>query len=107
MDPKDEYYEIIKGSISSTGRICIVGMGSEFSGDDGIGVYFVRELERVLSPTPSRLLILPVGTVPENFLGKIISFAPDQIIIVDVFMPSIEEKDSDSIIILDSFEIIE
>ncbi|NOZ63728.1 MAG: hydrogenase maturation protease [Caldiserica bacterium] len=59
-------------------KALFVGLGNELKGDDGAGVFLVKELSRIFSgqdiPDPSRLPawnFLIAGVAPENFLGKL------------------------------------
>ena len=62
-------------------RAGILGVGNDMRGDDGIGVFLARELEKELGKSEGMLII---GTqVPENFIKPILDFRPDIIIILD------------------------
>lgn len=63
-------------------RVAIVGIGHDFNGDDAAGLVVVRTLERVLGAR-DRLLILDAGPAPENTTGRLRSFAPDLVLLID------------------------
>jgi hydrogenase 3 maturation protease len=59
----------------------IVGIGSEFRGDDAAGVLVARNLKKsVKSPN---VLIIEAGVAPENFTSEIKKFKPSHIILID------------------------
>lgn len=51
----------------------IVGIGNTIKGDDGIGPYIAAKIKGSIN----------TGTVPENYIQKIINQHPDKIIIID------------------------
>jgi len=62
-------------------RVVIVGIGSEFRGDDAAGVLVARNLKkRVKSPN---VLIIEAGVAPENFTSEIRKFKPSHVILID------------------------
>ena len=62
-------------------RVVIVGVGSEFRGDDAAGVFVARNLKKsVKSPN---VLIIEAGVAPENFTSEIRKFKPSHIILID------------------------
>jgi hydrogenase 3 maturation protease len=56
----------------------IVGVGNTLRGDDGVGPLVCHELKAIL---PDR--VIDAGTVPENYIGKIIKKAPRVLVIID------------------------
>jgi len=62
----------------ANGRVLFIGVGNPDRGDDGVGPFVINEL---LSAGFTNAL--DVGTVPENFTGKIIQYQPDTVIIID------------------------
>lgn len=66
----------------ASGRVAIVGIGNELSGDDAVGVLIARELASRIGPQPDRL-VLDAGTAPENFTGLLRRFRPDLVLLVD------------------------
>lgn len=60
------------------GDILIVGIGNELRSDDGIGPELMKRLKGKITAQ-----CLDVGLSPENYIGKIISFAPEVIVFVD------------------------
>jgi hydrogenase 3 maturation protease len=62
-------------------RVVIVGVGSEFRGDDAAGVLVARNLKKsVKSPN---VLIIEAGVAPENFTSEIRKFKPSHVILID------------------------
>ena len=64
------------------GRVAIICMGNDLRGDDGFGAAVAARLMDDVRGNPE-ILLLDVGTVPENYLGPIVSFKPDTILFVD------------------------
>nr|WP_148233439.1 hydrogenase maturation peptidase HycI [Pyrococcus sp. NA2] len=61
-------------------RIVICCIGNELQGDDAFGILVYRKLKDVVK---EEAVILNCGTVPENYLGKIVDLKPDLVIFVD------------------------
>jgi hydrogenase 3 maturation protease len=62
-------------------RVVIVGVGSEFRGDDAAGVLVARNLKKnVKSPN---MLIIEAGVAPENFTSEIRKFKPSHVVLID------------------------
>jgi len=61
------------------GRVAIVGIGNTLRGDDGVGPYIANALKS----TRIDVLILDAGSTPENYLGKIVKFKPDMVLLID------------------------
>jgi hydrogenase 3 maturation protease len=62
-------------------RVVVVGIGSEFRGDDAAGVLVARNLKKcVKSPN---VLVIEAGVAPENFTSEIRKFRPSHIILID------------------------
>ncbi len=67
------------------GRVAVIGIGNVLRGDDGAGPALIKRIEgddKFLS-MKGKLLLMDVGEVPENYLGKIVKHKPDLIILVD------------------------
>lgn len=65
-------------------RIVAVGIGNTLKGDDGAGVQCVKLLGKKLrGGAGNRLKIINAGAVPENYTGRIRSFKPSHIILID------------------------
>lgn len=63
-------------------RIAVLGVGNEMNGDDGAGVWVVRQVAARMPTTPG-VLLLDGGTAPENFTGPLRRFRPDLVVEVD------------------------
>jgi len=60
------------------GKVVILGIGNTFRGDDGIGSLLAQRLKANVP-----FIVYDSGPNPENYLGKVIKDAPDNIIIID------------------------
>lgn len=70
--------------VNKKGKIVIVGIGNSLRGDDGAGPELIRRLKKFQLPTSnSKLSLIDTGSVPENFLQKIVGERPDVILLVD------------------------
>jgi hydrogenase 3 maturation protease len=63
-------------------RLAILGIGQETRGDDFAGAYLARRLLPYAVGNPN-LLVLDVGSAPENFTSGLRHFQPDLILMVD------------------------
>jgi len=63
-------------------RVALVGVGNELNGDDAAGGEIIRRLSRRLQPN-GNLLLLEVGSAPENFSGPLRRLQPDWLIFID------------------------
>jgi len=62
-------------------KVVVVGIGSEFRGDDAAGILVVRNLKkRVKSP---KILIIEAGVAPESFTSRVRKFKPSHIFLID------------------------
>ena len=59
-------------------RTVIVGVGNVMRGDDTFGPSVVRRVEGRI-----RADVIDAGMVPENFLGKIATFEPETVLLLD------------------------
>jgi len=65
-------------------RTCLMGVGSDLRGDDSAGLILIRALLQCLPPTEaSNILMIEGGPAPENFTGKIRTFQPNLVLIID------------------------
>lgn len=56
-------------------KTIILGIGNTLKGDDGVGPYIISKIKNIDA--------IDAGTVPENYIQKIIDSKPDEIIIID------------------------
>lgn len=63
------------------GRVAVLGIGNELRGDDAAGLRVAEKLQQELES--SSVLIVPAGSVPENFSLDVKDFGPDHIILID------------------------
>lgn len=66
--------------ILATRRLSIVCVGNELNGDDGAGPILYEKIRDLQN---ERLQLIDAKTVPENFLGPIVEFRPDVVLVVD------------------------
>ncbi|MDD5019164.1 MAG: hydrogenase 3 maturation endopeptidase HyCI [Candidatus Omnitrophica bacterium] len=75
----------LKEKLRGAQRIAVLGIGSELSGDDAVGVLVAKELRR--KPRPKRRGIIlrsfAGGAAPENLTGQIRRFKPTHLIMID------------------------
>jgi hydrogenase 3 maturation protease len=83
-------------------RIAVLGVGSQFHGDDAAGIVLARTLLESGIEHP-RLMVVSTGTAPENFTGLLRLFAPDLVLLVDAARM---DKEPGTVCLLD-FEAIE
>lgn len=55
----------------------VLGIGNALNGDDGVGCYIARHLEK------TGWISLDCGTVPENFTGIVRRERPDLLVLID------------------------
>ena len=55
----------------------LLGVGNESNGDDAIGIYVAKNFNH------EGWVAIDCATVPENYMGKIVSYRPEKIVIVD------------------------
>jgi hydrogenase 3 maturation protease len=63
-------------------RIAVVGVGHELRGDDAAGIAVARSLQAALGDDDG-LLVIVAGPAPENCMGPLRRFNPDQVLFVD------------------------
>jgi hydrogenase 3 maturation protease len=63
------------------GRVAVMGIGNTLRGDDGFGVRLMEGLLPLNLPAGVRLFLCE--TTPENFVGPVVHFQPDTILMVD------------------------
>ncbi len=62
-------------------KIVFVGLGNELRGDDASGIEFLEKLKTSNELKDSHFI--NVGTNPENYLDKILSFEPQLVVFID------------------------
>jgi hydrogenase 3 maturation protease len=72
--------EITK-KIKSWEKIAILGIGNTEKGDDGIGVFCVNQLKKLIKK--ENILLINGGNIPESYTGKIRTFSPNGTILID------------------------
>lgn len=79
----------LKNRLNGYKRVAVLGVGSEFRGDDAAGMLVAEAIEKETrnrrQETRKRdaLKVFLGATAPENLTGEIIKFKPTHIIIVD------------------------
>jgi len=61
-------------------RVVLMGVGNPMRGDDGVGVAIIQRLQE--SDLPG-VLLLNTETVPESFIGKVESYQPTHVLLLD------------------------
>jgi hydrogenase 3 maturation protease len=59
-------------------RVLVLGIGNRLRGDDGIGSVVAERLAKA-----GKLPAVDCGEMPDNYVGRVWEFKPDEIIIVD------------------------
>jgi hydrogenase 3 maturation protease len=57
----------------------VIGIGNTLKGDDGAGPFVCEQLQKV----SIKAEIIDAGTVPENYIQRIIKKAPESLLIID------------------------
>ncbi len=68
--------------LNGSARLAVLGIGHELGGDDAAGVRVAGMLRKAAAGN-EQLLALEAGPAPENFTGKLRSFQPDLVLMVD------------------------
>jgi hydrogenase 3 maturation protease len=61
-------------------RVVLVGIGNPMRGDDGVGVKIIERLEEM---GLTDVMLLNTETVPEAFTGKVESYEPTHVLLLD------------------------
>jgi hydrogenase 3 maturation protease len=61
-------------------RVVVCGIGNRIRGDDAIGPMVIDSLQ---DKGDENILLLSCESVPESFLGRIVDFRPDKVILID------------------------
>ncbi|EHP84476.1 hydrogenase maturation peptidase HycI [Methanotorris formicicus] len=72
-------------------KLVIIGIGNEMKGDDGVGIYIVKEIAKRFGKYGNDevikineyIILLNCGTVPENFTDVLKRENPSHIIMID------------------------
>lgn len=67
-----------------------IAIGNEILGDDSAAIYFLKKIKEIYHSN-KKFSFLNVGTVPENYINKIIKENPDTIIIIDTALMELKE----------------
>lgn len=74
----------LQGWLEGAERLAVVGVGSTLRADDAAGMMVVERLsEEFPKGARPELLFCPGETAPENYSGKIRSFRPTHILVID------------------------
>jgi len=62
-----------------------MGIGNELRGDDALGSFIIKELEKeeIINKNNGNIILIDGGSAPENFTGSIKNENPSHIIIID------------------------
>lgn len=69
----DELQKIIEGR-----KVLLLGVGNRLRGDDGVGSYLVKRLQKKIT-----IPLIDASDVPENYIGPIESSGANLVLIVD------------------------
>nr|MDO8080580.1 hydrogenase maturation peptidase HycI [Candidatus Freyarchaeota archaeon] len=76
----DRLEDTLKRFLNRPTKIVLLGVGSEFRGDDYVGLEICKRLKNKVS---KKVSIIEAGVSPENFAGKLRKINPSHIIIFD------------------------
>jgi hydrogenase 3 maturation protease len=76
MGEGEELFAGLRGICAS--RTVLLGIGNTLKGDDGAGPFVCEKVQGAVSAT-----VIDAGTVPENYIQKIVSLAPRHLLIID------------------------
>ncbi|MEM2145775.1 MAG: hydrogenase maturation peptidase HycI [Candidatus Jordarchaeaceae archaeon] len=76
----DKLEDMLKKFLNRPTKIVLLGVGSEFHGDDYVGMEICKRLKRKTSKNVS---IIEAGVCPENFVGKLRKINPSHVIVLD------------------------
>lgn len=83
----DKLEDELKKFLNRPTKVVLLGVGSEFHGDDYVGIEIC---ERLKNKIPEKVSIVEAGVSPENFTGKLRKIKPSHIIIFDAADMSLE-----------------
>ncbi len=86
----DKLVDKLKKFLNKPTHIVLLGVGSEFHGDDYVGMDLCKSLK---NKVPGKVTIIETGTSPENFTGQLRKIKPSHIIIVDAADMNLEPGD--------------
>lgn len=76
--------KLTRNSANRINKTTVLGVGHPFLSDDGAGIFAMRALRDNLALFEiSQLQFIETESAPENFLGPICNFAPEQILLFD------------------------
>ena len=78
---EQEFIQVIDHFLKESKKLAILGIGNEDNGDDAVGLYILKILQE--KNLPEWVMNFYCERVPEHFLGKIRSFRPNRIILLD------------------------
>ena len=80
---KADLKETVARQIKNSGRIVVLGVGSELMQDDAAGITVSENLKKKLGEGNSGFRIYTGYTTPENFTKNITDFNPGLVVIID------------------------
>jgi hydrogenase 3 maturation protease len=90
---QNDWVDVLRNKLSNVMKLVVLGVGSEFRGDDCAGLLITDNLKKYFDSKPAfheKIHIINASTAPENYTGEIIRFTPSHILIVD--SASMDEK---------------
>ena len=75
----------LKNRLKTAKKIAVLGIGSEFRGDDAAGVFVAQAIEDRKKKRSAKIQLRSFigSTAPENITGEVIRFKPTHLIMVD------------------------
>ncbi len=75
---------VVRAALAAADKVVVLGVGNPDKGDDGAGIAAAESLRKRLSPARKRRVHVLIGeAAPENLTGKIRTYAPDLVVILD------------------------
>ncbi|MBP7055919.1 MAG: hydrogenase 3 maturation endopeptidase HyCI [Candidatus Omnitrophica bacterium] len=75
---------LLKSSLSGARRIAVLGIGSEFRGDDAAGMLVSNLIaKKKFQSKKTKIQVFLGATAPENITGEIKRFKPTHVVIID------------------------
>jgi len=79
---RNELESRLKEELAGWQKVVILGIGSELSGDDSLGLLVAKKLKKALAGI-AEVKVFTSGSCPENFTGLLRRLSPSHILLVD------------------------
>lgn len=74
--------EVLRSRLANAKKVLVVGLGNEFRGDDGLGIYVARKLRKLLRGLNNVKVVIADSGL-ENVTHVILRYRPTHIVIID------------------------